>query len=320
MVGEGSFGKVTILMIYIYICKRHYAMKIMRKDVIIEADDIMCAMLERDILAMGKDCKFLTCLATSFQTTHYLIYVMEFLSGGDLMFHFEKCGRFTYKTVKFYGAQIYIALSYLHNNDIMYRDLKMDNILMTMEGNLKLADFGMCRKLIGAEQAYTFCGTPGSMAPEIIMNKPYTYTVDWWSYGVLIYEMYTGLSCFEGDEEEEIFSSVVNSNIFYPKKMELDLKQFIESILVRNVEQRIDNCSLKGEKISTFTFYDNIEWEAMTNLLVTSPFVPTNNKLAQNFDNQFTQKPAKISTYRSSVLNLVPKNYFEEFDLTIEAI
>jgi classical protein kinase C/novel protein kinase C epsilon type len=135
---------------------------------------------------------FLVNLHSCFQTESRLYFVMEYVSGGDLMFHIQK-KKFTLSQGRFYACEVLLALKYLHENDIMYRDLKLDNILLTTSGHVKLADYGLCKfNMAYGVTTKTFCGTPEFMAPEILLVKPYTRAVDWWSFGVLIYELVLG--------------------------------------------------------------------------------------------------------------------------------
>lgn len=147
--------------------KHSYAIKAIKKEAILRDDDIDCSFLERDVLAMASKNPYLTQLFCSFHDHDYLYMVMEFVGGGDLMYHVIKCNGFNEKSVKFYACEIICGLRFLHKNGIVYRDLKLDNTLLDSHGHIKLADFGMCKRLGIDGTTGTFCGTPDYIAPEV---------------------------------------------------------------------------------------------------------------------------------------------------------
>lgn len=183
VVGRGSFGKVCLVEY------KHtgelYAMKSIKKDILIESEQIQNTLLEKKILQTIKH-PFLCSLAFCFQTEDRVYFIMNFLRGGELFQHLKNSKVFEEKRVKFYAAQIGLALQYLHEKGIIYRDLKPENILLDEDGYLQLADFGMAKSLKNDEKAMSFCGTPEYLAPEIISSEGHDYLVDWWSFGILM--------------------------------------------------------------------------------------------------------------------------------------
>nr|QNS30452.1 protein kinase c delta [Locusta migratoria] len=230
VLGKGSFGKV--LLAELKGTDRYYAVKCLKKDVVLEDNDVECTLIERKVLALGTKHPYLCHLFCTFQTESHLLFVLEYLNGGDLMFHIQQSGRFPEPRARFYAAEIVSGLKFLHKKGIVYRDLKLDNILLDYEGHIRIADFGMCKLQIFLDRmADTFCGTPDYMAPEIIRGQRYNQCVDWWSFGILLYEMLIGVSPFSGCDDNELFWSICNETPHYPRFLSLEAKNILVLLL-----------------------------------------------------------------------------------------
>ncbi|MGH0187275.1 UNVERIFIED_CONTAM: hypothetical protein FKN15_024127 [Acipenser sinensis] len=232
VLGKGSFGKV--LLAELKGRGEFFAIKALKKDVVLLDDDVECTMVEKRVLALAWDNPFLTHLYSTFQTREHLFFVMEYLNGGDLMFHIQEKGRFDLYRATFYGSEIVCGLQFLHAKGIIYRDLKLDNVMLDKDGHVKIADFGMCKENVFRDNmASTFCGTPDYIAPEILLGQKYSFSVDWWSFGVLLYEMLIGQSPFHGDDEDELFESIRMDTPHYPRWITKETKDILEKLFER---------------------------------------------------------------------------------------
>uniref|UniRef100_A0A1I8NYG9 Protein kinase C n=1 Tax=Stomoxys calcitrans TaxID=35570 RepID=A0A1I8NYG9_STOCA len=317
VLGKGSFGKV--LLAELRDTTYYYAVKCLKKDVVLEDDDVDSTLIERKVLALGTKHPYLCHLFCTFQTESHLFFVMEYLNGGDLMFHIQESGRFTEERARFYGAEIISGLKFLHKKGIIYRDLKLDNVLLDYEGHVRIADFGMCKLQIYLDKtADSFCGTPDYMAPEIIKGESYNQNVDWWSFGVLLYEMLIGQSPFSGCDEDELFWSICNEIPWFPVYITEEATSILKGLLEKDHDKRIGNQYSPAGDVVEHVFFRPIDWNLLEKRLIEPPCRPqVKHPLdTQYFDRVFTRERVRLTPIDKDILQSMDQKQFLGFTYT----
>jgi len=310
VLGKGSFGKV--MMAEHKGTKEIYAIKVLKKDVLIEDNDLECALTEKNVLT--KTCRhpYLTAMHSCFQTPDRLYYVMEMVTGGDLLFQIQQCRRMPEDRARFYTGEIVLALDFLHGQGILYRDLKLDNVMLDGDGHIKVADFGMCKENL---EATTFCGTPDYLAPEILMEVPYGTSVDWWALGVLIYEMTIGQPPFMGKTEEELFMGIMKKKVLYPPWISAEGKGMIDALTVKDCADRLGSGADGVANIKKHPWLAPLDWAGLEKRAVEPPFKPAGKGKGDisNFDEEFTGEPAVLTPAEAARIEAIDQREFDGF-------
>uniref|UniRef100_A0A8D1GQH8 Serine/threonine-protein kinase N3 n=2 Tax=Sus scrofa TaxID=9823 RepID=A0A8D1GQH8_PIG len=321
VLGRGHFGKV--LLVQFKGTGQYYAIKALKKQEVLSREEIESLYCEKRILeAVGRTGHpFLLSLLACFQTSSHACFVTEFAPGGDLMMHIHE-DVFPEPQARFYLACVVLGLQFLHEQKIIYRDLKLDNLLLDAQGFLKIADFGLCKEGIGfGDRTSTFCGTPEFLAPEVLTQEAYTRAVDWWGLGVLLYEMLVGECPFPGDTEEEVFDCIVNTDAPYPRFLSVQGLELIQKLLQKCPEKRLGAGERDAEEIKTQPFFRTTDWQALLARAVQPPFVPTlcSPTDLRYFEGEFTGLPPALTPPDPrSPLTARQQAAFQDFDFVSE--
>jgi serine/threonine protein kinase len=292
VIGKGSFGKV-------FLVKEHqtgemFALKVLRKDNIIKRNQVEHTKTERSVLGYCKH-PFIVSMNMAFQSKDKLYFVLDYCAGGELFFHLGKLGKFPEPRARFYAAEIILAISYVHSLDIIYRDLKPENVLLDARGHVRLTDFGLSKEGISKSSsgANSFCGTPEYLAPEILNRQGHGRAVDWWSLGALLYEMLTGLPPFYCQDRERLFEKIRNSDLHYPASLSRPAKQLLLGLLTRDPNVRLGSGPNDARDIQAHEFFSDIDWDKLSTGSISPPWKPTiNGSLdTSQFDREFTSMP-----------------------------
>ncbi|CAI4223051.1 unnamed protein product [Auanema sp. JU1783] len=300
VLGKGTFGKVIL-------CRERkssklYAIKILKKDVIIEREEVAHTLTENRVLQRCKH-PFLTELTYSFQTNDRLCFVMEFAIGGDLYYHLNREVQtskegFSESRSRFYGAEIVLALGYLHNCSIVYRDLKLENLLLDKDGHIKIADFGLCKEEIKfGDRTNTFCGTPEYLAPEVLEDNDYGRAVDWWGVGVVMYEMMCGRLPFYSKDHQKLFQLIMAGELRFPSKLSPEAKNLLSGLLVKEPANRLGGGTDDALEICQHPFFNGLDWGRLYRKEIEPPYKPMVQSETDTsyFDAEFTSAPVQLT-------------------------
>uniref|UniRef100_A0A8C3YQ51 Ribosomal protein S6 kinase n=1 Tax=Catagonus wagneri TaxID=51154 RepID=A0A8C3YQ51_9CETA len=292
VLGQGSYGKVFLVRkVKGSDAGQLYAMKVLKKATLKVRDRVRSKM-ERDILAEVNH-PFIVKLHYAFQTEGKLYLILDFLRGGDLFTRLSKEVMFTEEDVKLYLAELALALDHLHGLGIIYRDLKPENILLDEEGHIKITDFGLSKEAIDHDKrAYSFCGTIEYMAPEVVSRRGHTQSADWWSFGVLMFEMLTGSLPFQGKDRKETMALVLKAKLGMPQFLSVEAQSLLRALFKRNPCNRL-GAGLDGvEEIKRHPFFVTIDWNKLYRKEIQPPFKPAVGRPEDtfHFDPEFTAR------------------------------
>ncbi|XP_068261640.1 ribosomal protein S6 kinase alpha-2 isoform X1 [Nyctibius grandis] len=292
VLGQGSYGKVFLVRkIKASDAGQLYAMKVLKKATLKVRDRVRSKM-ERDILAEVNH-PFIVKLHYAFQTEGKLYLILDFLRGGDLFTRLSKEVMFTEEDVKFYLAELALALDHLHGLGIIYRDLKPENILLDEEGHIKITDFGLSKEAIDHDKrAYSFCGTIEYMAPEVVNRRGHTQSADWWSFGVLMFEMLTGSLPFQGKDRKETMALILKAKLGMPQFLSTEAQSLLRALFKRNPSNRLGAGFDGVEEIKRHPFFVTIDWNKLYRKEIKPPFKPAVGRPEDtfHFDPEFTSR------------------------------
>ncbi|KAI9029812.1 camp-dependent protein kinase 10 [Phycomyces nitens] len=289
--GTGTFGRV-------YLAKekggrRFYAIKVLKKAEIVRLKQVEHINSERQVLS-EVNFPFVVQLYTTFQDDIHLYMVQEYVIGGELFRHLRRAGRFTNEMTRFYTAEIVLAIEYLHSKGIVYRDLKPENLLLDCQGHIKITDFGFAKKVQG--RTWTLCGTPEYLAPEIIQSKGHSRAVDWWSLGILIFEMLAGHPPFYDDNHFGIYERILSGKAQYPSYIDSAAKDLIKRLLVGDRNRRLGNLAGGAEDVKRHKWLRHTDWHGLLNKTVRAPLIPAhaNECDTSNFEKYPAEQPQDL--------------------------
>jgi len=269
--GTGSFGRVRLV--------KHkksggvYAMKQLSKSLILRTKQLDHMMNEKNILA-EMQFPFVVQYFGSLQDDRCLYLCLEYGIGGEFFTHLRNANRFSNNTARFYAGVVTLAFEHLHNQNIIYRDLKPENLLIDHFGYLKVTDFGFAKRIDPTVKTWTLCGTPEYLAPEIILNKGHGKAVDWWALGVLIYEMLVGYPPFYSEDRMALYQKILAGKVDYPRHVSRQAKDLIAKLLTADLTRRLGTLHHGPKDIRRHPWFKGLDWIGMMNKQLTAPMVP----------------------------------------------
>jgi len=313
VLGKGTFGKVMLAKQKI--TNDVFAIKILKKSMVLEKDELAHTLTENAVLAKCQH-PFLTELRYSFQTKDLLCFVMEYVNGGEIFFHLSNEKRFSEDRTRFYIGEISLAIKYLHSHGIIYRDLKLENLMLDRHGHIKITDFGLCKEQMNhGDSTTTFCGTPEYLAPEVIEDSDYGRAVDWWGVGIVLFEMIAGSLPFRSNNHEDLFGLILSREVKVPKFFSAEAKDCALKLLIKKPSDRLGGGERGGDEVLEHEFFKKLDLAKLEKKQIPPPFVPkiSSETDASNFDTFFTSEPAQITPPDAETPLTSSKNKEEKF-------
>jgi len=227
---------------------------------------------------------FVVNLIGHFQDEKKLYMVLEFVHGGELFSHLRREGRFSDSHGRYYAEEIVLAFAAMHSANIVYRDLKPENLLITTTGHMKITDFGFAKMI--EDKTWTLCGTPEYLAPEIIQSKGHGKPVDWWALGILCFEMLAGYPPFYDENPFGIYQKILQGKIEFPRQFDPKAKDLIKKLLTNDKTKRLGSGTKKSEDVKGHKWFAKTDWQAVLDMSLPAPFVPdvSGDHDTHNFD------------------------------------
>ncbi|XP_047955976.1 serine/threonine-protein kinase AtPK1/AtPK6-like [Salvia hispanica] len=296
VIGKGAFGKVF----QVRMKKKSgggggdgiYAMKVMKKDTIIKNNHVDYMRAERDILTKVVH-PFIVQLRYSFQTKSKLYLILDFINGGHLFYHLYRQGIFSEDQARVYTAEIVSAVSHLHENGIVHRDLKPENILMDADGHIMLTDFGLSKEISESSRSNSLCGTTEYMAPEILQSNGHNKNADWWSVGILLYEMLTGKPPFVHANRKKLQEKIIKEKLKLPPRLTSEAHSLLKGLLQKDAVNRLGSGPRGAEEIKSHKWFRTINWKKIEERELVPKFKPdvSGQDCTENFDKCWTAMP-----------------------------
>eukprot|EP01024_Parvocaulis_polyphysoides_P025803 TRINITY_DN2345_c1_g1_i1.p1 TRINITY_DN2345_c1_g1~~TRINITY_DN2345_c1_g1_i1.p1 ORF type:complete len:343 (-),score=41.49 TRINITY_DN2345_c1_g1_i1:302-1330(-) len=290
ILGTGSFGRVML--------GTHKktgvvcAIKALSKATLVKNGQVEHLKHEVQILKLIEH-PFLVSQRGLFQDNHYIYLVLEYVNGGEFFTHLRARGRLSEDTARFYAAEVVLGLEYLHKQNIAYRDLKPENMLLDSKGHLKITDFGFAKHV--PKRTFTLCGTPDYLAPEIILNKGHSKAVDWWALGVLIFEMVAGYPPFYDDDPVRTYKKIITMKYEFPKHFSSPIRDLVNKLLQADLTRRLGNLANAAVDIKKHPWFKGINWESLVRMTSNGPIRPKVKSAddTSNFDDYSSLGPLK---------------------------
>ncbi|KAF9985552.1 hypothetical protein BGZ75_002773 [Mortierella antarctica] len=319
VLGKGCMGKV--MLVREYRSKNLFALKAISKEWVILQREIEHTKSERNILANVARIShpFLIKLRHSFQSNAQLFMVLDYYPGGDIATQLTKWHRFDPERCLFYAAEIVLGIEELHRLGIVYRDLKPENILLALDGHIVLTDFGLSKQFptfsTGGDKTNTFCGTAEYLAPEILRAAEYSYAVDWWSLGTLLYEMLTGITPFWAENHAQMYQRVLEDELEFPPEMDPYAISFIAGLLERDPDHRLG--SQGAAYVKDHPYFDLVDWELAIQKKLPCPYIPEllSEEDLSNFDDTFLTMTPRLSPGKHTLSKSI-QNCFQGYSYT----
>ncbi|SMQ49329.1 unnamed protein product [Zymoseptoria tritici ST99CH_3D7] len=268
--GTGSFGRVHLVQSKHN--SRFYAVKVLKKAQVYKMKQVEHTNDERKMLQRCRN-PFLITLWGTWQDSKNLYMVMDFIEGGELFSLLRKSQRFPNPVAKFYAAEVTIALDYLHSMNIIYRDLKPENLLLDRHGHIKITDFGFAKEV--PDITWTLCGTPDYLAPEVVSSKGYNKSVDWWSLGILIFEMLAGFTPFwDSGSPLKIYENILKGRVKYPPYIHPDAQDLLSKLITADLTKRLGNLHGGSQDVMNHAWFAEVTWDRLAKKDIDAPYVP----------------------------------------------